>query len=83
MGASLPNEINKLSGNFLDRRQKYLCKVQLDPPQLDEIIKNFKNSSAGHGNISSLITKESDYILEPLTHIFGSSMETGIVPKGL
>lgn len=41
-------------------------------------------TSAGNDEISSSLLKEvSNYILEPLTHIFGRSMAVGFVPKDL
>ena len=88
VGASLSNKIDSSLGGPLDiLEQQYPCKLHFEPPQLNEvrdIIKNLKNTAAGHDKISSSLVKEvSNHILEPLTHILGRSMETGIVPKDL
>ena len=62
-----------------------LC--SFEPPTIAEvrgIVSNLKNSAEGHDGFKSSFIKDIiDFIIQPLTHIFGLSLKSGIVPRDL
>lgn len=66
VGASLSEKIDNIKGSHLEYLKKHYCCI-FQPSALNKV-KDPKNTTAGHDEISSLLAKEvAFYMLEPLT----------------
>lgn len=91
IAGTLANSIPVSGKNFKDylkpdrKCNKAMFLYATNPQEILKIVKNLKYSqSTGFDNISTQVVKHSiNYLSDPLSHIFNSSMQTGVVPDQL